>query len=128
MSEISLREQKQLIADIRRSNPQLEGKTDKEVLSILASENHNIILTPEQQNSILQINQAEGNSDTFIHKVTQSYVENVRKPIKDFVENITPLSYEEAQNLSIDLLLQDIENALKIYQGINDGVIGEGYE
>lgn len=128
MSEISLREQKQLIADIISSNPQLEGKTDKEVLSILASENHNIILTPEQQNSILQINQAEGNSDTFIHKVTQSYVENVRKPIKDFVENITPLSNEEAQDLSIEMLLQDIENALKVYQSINDGVIGEGYD
>ena len=128
MSEISLREQKQLIADIRSSNPQLKGKTDKEVLSILTSENHNIILTPEQQNSILQISQTEANTDNFIKRATTNYFEKLNKPIENLVENITHLSYEEAQDLSIDLLLQDIENALRIYQGINDGIVGEGYD
>lgn len=128
MSELSLIEQKQLVAEIRSSNPQLKGKSDKEVLNILASNSHNLILTPAQKNSILQITESEGCFDKLIISAKNACVESINKPIANFIENITPLSKEEAQGLTIDMLIKDIEQALKIYQSIDNGAISEGYD
>ena len=127
MSELSLRKQK-LIADIRRSNPQLIGKSDNEVLSILASDNTSIILTPEQKVSILQLVELRGNVDEVVISAPKPPEKNLTQGSKIPVEYITQLTEKQAQNYSMDLILNDLEKALKIYNGVDNGVISEGYD